>query len=296
MSDTLPTITINGEKLPSEAITYEFSRIARFYAEHMPEDQVRKQLPALREQAINQAIGAKLLFLEAEKLDIQVPETDIDKSVFAMAKQVGGMDKLRAQLKKQGLTEKSLRDQIRRGRRVDMLVERICSQTPEPTEEEAREHFEAHKDEYTKQERVLCQHILITPKDTSEEAHKAASDKLSEIRARVLAGADFGDEATANSDCPSGKNGGSLGWFSRGMMVPEFDKAAFDMKVGDVSDIIKTQFGYHIIYKTDHEAPQEASFDEAHDSVMDFLRHAKRGETLAAHVNELRAKADVVVR
>ena len=65
--------------------------------------------------------------------------------------------------------------------------------------------------------------------------------------------------------------------------------------VGDVSDIVKTQFGYHLIYKTDHEAPQEASFEEAHDSVRDFLRHAKRGETLAAHVNELRAKADISI-
>ena len=116
-----------------------------------------------------------------------------------------------------------------------------------------------------------------------------------EIRARVLAGANFGDEATAHSDCPSGKNGGSLGWFSHGMMVPEFDEAAFGMKVGDVSDIVKTQFGYHLIYKTDHEVPQEASFEEAHDSVRDFLRHAKRGETLAAHVNELRAKADISI-
>ncbi len=295
MSDTLPTITINGEKLPPDAITYELSRLVRFYADHMPEDQVRAQLPALREQAISQAIGAKLLFLEAEKLDIQVPDADVDRSVFAMAKQCGGMEKLRAQLKKQNLTEKTLRGQIRRGRRVDILVERICSQTPEPTEEEVRQHFEDHKDEYTKQERVLCQHILVTPKDGSEAAHQAAKDKLSEIRARVIAGADFGDEATAHSDCPSGKNGGSLGWFSHGMMVPEFDKAAFEMKVGDVSDIVKTQFGYHLIYKTDHEAPQEASFEEAHDSVRDFLRHAKRGETLAAHVNELRAKADVRV-
>ena len=296
MSDTLPTITINGEKLAPEAVTYELSRLVQFYAQHgMPEEQVRSQLPELRQQAISQAIGAKLLFLEAERLDIQVPDEDIDRSVFAMARQCGGMQKLRDQLKKQNLTEKTFREQIRRGRRVDILVEKVCSQTPEPTEDEIKQHFEDHKDEYTKQERVLCQHILITPKDDSEAAHTAAKDKLMEIRARVLNGADFGDEATANSDCPSGKNGGSLGWFSHGMMVPEFDKAAFEMKVGDVSDVIKTQFGYHIIYKTDHEAPQEASFDEAHDNVRDFLRHAKRGETLAAHVNELREKADIVI-
>lgn len=296
MSDTLPTITVNGEQITPETVTYELSRIVQFYAQHMPEDQVRAQLPALREQAIKQAIGDKLLFDEAEKLDIKVPEEDIDRSIFNMAKQCGGMEKLRAQLKKQNLTEKTFREQIRRGRRVDILVQQICSQTPEPSEEELQQHFEDHKEEYTKQERVLCQHILVTPKDDSEAAHQDAKNKLSEIRARVIAGADFGDEATAHSDCPSGKNGGSLGWFSHGMMVPEFDKAAFELKVGDVSDIIKTQFGYHLIYKTDHEAPQEASFDEAHDNIRDFLRHAKRGETLAAHVNELRDKAEIIIK
>ena len=150
--------------------------------------------------------------------------------------------------------------------------------------------------EFGKEAQVRAQHILVTPKSQSPDDKLAALKKIRDIRDRVAAGSDFAEEAAAHSDCPSGKQaGGSLGWFSHGMMVPEFDKAAFEMKVGDVSDIVKTQFGYHLIYKTDHEAPQEASFDEAHDTVRDFLRHAKRGETLAAHVNELRAKADIVI-
>jgi peptidyl-prolyl cis-trans isomerase C len=93
--------------------------------------------------------------------------------------------------------------------------------------------------------------------------------------------------------CPSGKEGGSLGWFGRGMMVPEFDQAVFSMNVGDVSDIIETQFGYHIILKTDHEAPREADFDDVREQIRDFIRHARRGEAMTVYVDELKSKATI---
>ena len=293
MADRIPNITVNGEPIPPQAIEHELSRLVQFYAQHMPEEEVRKQLDTLRARAVEQAIGSRLLFDEASRLDIPVPDDEIDQSVYAMAREIGGMDKLRAQLKKQGISEATLREQFRRGKKVDKLVERIVSEAGEPTEEECREHFEAHRDEYSKGERVLAQHILITPKDRSDEAKKAARDKIEEIRKRVMDGADFGDEASAHSDCPSGKNGGSLGWFSRGMMVPAFEKAAFDMEVGQVSDIVETQFGYHIIYKTDAEAATGADFEEAKESVRDFLHHSRRGELLSRHVAELHKNAKI---
>lgn len=295
MADKIPNILVDGEVVPPQAIEHELARLVQFYSQHMPEEELRKQLDVLRSRAIDQAIGSKLLFLEAEKLNIQVPKEDIDNSIFGMAKELGGMDKLREQLKKQNLSEEIFREQIRRGRRVDILVSQIVSEASEPTEEEARDHFEAHKDEYTKPERVLAQHILITPKDGSDASKKEALEKIEAIRERVLAGADFGDEATKYSDCPSGKNGGSLGWFSKGMMVPPFEQAAFGMEVGGVSDVVETQFGFHIILKTDHEEPQNADFEEAKESVRDFLHHSKRGELLSKHVKMLRDKAKVEI-
>jgi peptidyl-prolyl cis-trans isomerase C len=93
--------------------------------------------------------------------------------------------------------------------------------------------------------------------------------------------------------CPSGKEGGSLGWFGRGMMVPEFDQAVFAMKDGEVSDVIETQFGYHIIYKTAHEEAGEADFDAVREQIRDFIRHSRRGEAMSAYVEELRSKATV---
>ncbi len=294
MSDTIPTITVNGEPVPAQAVSYELERLVKFHAQHgMPEEQIRQQLPALRERAIDQAIGEKLLFMEADELDIRVSDQEVDESVFKMAREVGGMEKLRSVLARQKLDEKTLREQIRRGRRVDKLVEQIVASAGEPTEDEIKEHFAQHRNEYSRPERALAQHILITPDGDTPESKATARKKISTIRERVVNGADFSAEAKAHSHCPSKDKGGSLGWFSRGMMVPAFESAAFGMKDGEVSDIVETQFGYHIIYRTGHEDAKEADFDEAHESVRDFLRHAKRGEALSAHVAELRKKADV---
>ena len=286
---------LNGHEIPKEAVEHELNRLIRFYVSHgMPEEQLRSQLQTLKERAEEQALGTALLFEEAERLEIPVTDEEVDKSVARMASEAGGPDRLRAILAKQGSDVKTLRTEIRRGRRVDKLVERITSAVPEPTEEEARAFYESHRSEFGKEGQVRAQHILVTPKDGSKEAKDAALAKIRAIKARVEAGSDFGEEAAAHSDCPSGKQaGGSLGWFSRGMMVKEFDEAAFSLPVGGLSDIVETQFGYHVILKNDEQPASVPDFLEARDRVMDLLRHDRRGKALAAHVDELRREARI---
>ena len=106
----------------------------------------------------------------------------------------------------------------------------------------------------------------------------------------------FVREAKEHSDCPSGAEGGSLGWFGRGMMVPEFDKAAFEMKCGEVSDVIETQFGYHIILKTDEKAGGPQTLVDVADQIRDLLRHQARGRAMDAYVAELREKVKIEYR
>jgi len=292
----IANVTVNGQVIPPTAIEYEFARLVRFYAQHMPEEQVRAQAPLLRQRAVDQAIGAKLLFDEAAKLDLVVTDADVDEKAQEVAEQVGGREKLDAMLKKQGVSREAFRAQLKSGLRVDKLVARISAGVPDPREDDIRTHFDLHKEEYKRAARIRAQHILIKPRDDSPQAKFDAIGKLNEIRGRVLGGGDFGEEAAAHSDCPSGKSAaGSLGWFSAGMMVPAFDEAVFAMKVGELSDVIETPFGFHLIYKNDQEAEADASFDDVRDSIRDFLRHAARGEAVAAHVAELREKATVEI-
>ena len=286
---------VNGHEIPNKAIEYELNRLIRFYAQHgMTDEQVRAQLPLLRKRAEEQAVGTALLFEEAAAVDPPVTDEELEESVRRMADEAGGPDKLRDLLAKQGQDVPRLREEIRRGKKVDKLVAQVTAGAPEPTEEEARAFFDEHRAEFGKEAQVRAQHILVTPKSQSPQDKLDALAKIRAIRERIAGGSDFATEAAAHSDCPSGRQaGGSLGWFSHGMMVKEFDEAAFALPVGGLSDIIETQFGFHVILKNDEQKESVPDFAEARERVLDLLRHDRRGKALADHVAELRAKASI---
>ncbi len=291
----MKTAVVNGVEISEEAVSFELDRLVRFYMSHsMSMEDVKKNLPKLEEKALEQAIGAKLLLDRSAQLDIPVSAADIDAEIAKVVMQVGGEENYRKALAAQNITEEAFRKELEKGARVNKLVEQACSSVPEPTEEDVTACYEARKDEFVSPHEVLCQHILVkTAEDDIPEAKSAAFEKIRAIRERVVAGGDFAAEAKANSDCPSGAEGGSLGWFGRGMMVPEFDKAAFEMKKGEVSDIVTTQFGYHIIYKADERGGEAKTLVDVHDQLKDLLRHEARGRAMDAFVAELRENATI---
>ncbi len=286
---------INGQEISGEAVQFELDRLVRFYMSHgMTIDEVKKNLPKLEEKALEQAIGAKLLLDRAAQLDLPVTAKDIDAEVQKVITQVGGEENYQKALEAQGITEEAFRRELEKGARVNMLVNQACAHVADPTEDEVAAFYAAHKAEYVVPAQVLCQHILVKSEAGDlPEAKSAAFEKIREIRERIVAGGDFAEEAKKHSDCPSGKEGGSLGWFGRGMMVPEFDACAFDMKKGEVSNIVTTQFGYHIIYKADERGGGEQTLVDVHDQIKDLLRHEARGRAMDAFVAELREKAQI---
>ena len=283
---------VNGVEIAGEAVQFELDRLVRFYMSHgMTMDEVKKNLPKLEEKAMDQAIGAKLLLDRAQQIDVPVSAADIDAEVAKVVTQVGGEENFKKALEAQGITEIAFRKELEKGAKVNKLVEQACAGVPDPTEDEVAAFFEAHKAEFVTPPQVLCQHILVKGSDDK------ALDKIKEIRERIVSGkSDFAAEAKAHSDCPSGQEGGSLGWFGRGMMVPEFDKVAFEMKKGEVSGVVSTQFGYHIIYKADEKGGGAQTLVDVHDQVKDLLRHEARGRAMDSFVAELKANAQIEYR
>ena len=285
----MKTAIVNGQEISAEAVNFELDRLVRFYMGHgMTMAEIRQNLPKLEAKALDQAIGAKLLLDQAARLDIPVTEKDIDAEVARVVQQVGGEENYKKALAAQGISEADFRKELEKGARVNMLVNQACAHVADPTEDEVTAFYEAHKQEYVEPHQVLCQHILV------KGSNDAALDKIKEIRERIVNDkADFAEEAKKHSDCPSGAQGGSLGWFGRGMMVPEFDKAAFEMKKGEVSGVVTTEFGYHIIYKADEKGGGQQTIVDVHDQIKDLLRHEARGKAMDAYVAELREKATI---
>ena len=285
----MKTAVVNGYEISAEAVNFELDRLARFYMSHgMTAEELRRNLPKLEAKALEQAIGAKLLLDQAQRLDLPVTAKDVDAEVARVVQQVGGEENYKKALAAQGISEADFRKELEKGARVNMLVNQACAHVADPTEDEVTAFYEAHKAEYVEPHQVLCQHILV------KGSNDAALDKIKEIRERIVSDkADFAEEAKKHSDCPSGAQGGSLGWFGRGMMVPEFDKAAFEMKKGEVSGIVTTEFGYHIIYKADEKGGGQQTIVDVHDQIKDLLRHEARGKAMDAYVADLREKATI---
>ena len=284
--------SVNGQEISGEAVQFELDRLVRFYMSHgMTMEEVKKNLPKLEERALEQAIGAKLLLDRAAQLELPVTAADIDAEVAKVVAQVGGEENFHKALAAQKITEAAFRKELEKGARVNLLVNQACAHVADPTEAEVAAFYEAHKTEYVTPPQVLCQHILVKGSDDK------ALDKIKAIRERIVSGAaDFAEEAKQHSDCPSGAQGGSLGWFGPGMMVPEFDKAAFAMKKGEVSGVVSTQFGYHIIYKADERTGGQQTLVDVHDSIKDLLRHEARGKAMDVFVQELRDAAKIEYR
>ncbi len=283
---------VNGQIIPPEAVEHELNRLVKFYSAHLSSTELQRQMPALQAKAREQAVGARLLLEESARLDLRVPAADIQEKLNELIVQCGGRQTFERLLDEQQTSEATIRTGIEQGRRVDLLVARVTQGVADPTEADLRAHFEAHREEYARPERAALAHILIRfePGQTAERA--TARSRLETLRRELEAGADFAALASLHSECPSGReNGGHLGWVSRGMMVPPFEQAGFALEVGQLSEVVETPFGLHLIRKTDHQAGGPAEYDDVRENIRDFLRHVARGRAVSAYVDELRAKA-----
>ncbi|HLR36377.1 MAG TPA: peptidylprolyl isomerase [Tissierellales bacterium] len=150
------------------------------------------------------------------------------------------------------------------------------------TEGEITEYYNNHKEEFTKPKSVKASHILVKEE---EEANKIL-DELNN-------GLSFEDAASKYSQCPSKANGGDLGEFTKGKMVPEFEKVAFELEIGKLSEPVKTQFGYHLIKVVDKKEAGVKSLEEAKSQVSQLVNGLKQQEKYLDKTNELKEKYEI---
>ncbi len=176
--------------------------------------------------------------------------------------------------------EKAL-EQLKKSLLAQYSVSKLMSQI-EATEEEAIAYFEENKSDFSTDETVVASHILI---ETLEEANSIIEE--------IKGGLEFSTAAQQYSSCPSKNAGGNLGKFGKGQMVPEFEVATFAMNVGDVSEPVKTQFGYHIIQLNEKNAAGEKSFDEVKDEVAKKVVYNKQAAAYGEKQEALKNKFKV---
>ena len=196
----------------------------------------------------------------------------------------------------QGFADDFLLAREAKARGAESVEVLLADGLAEPTEDELRAEWARELKENPAlgrvEERVEASHILaLCPRTATEEEEAAARAKIGALRDRVLAGEDFAAVAREASDCPSRDRGGALGWFGHGVMVPEFEQAAFSQPVGETGEPVRTEYGFHLVLVTGREPGRALAFEEVREDVSERLRLRLLEERRLALLETLRAAA-----
>lgn len=284
--------TVNGVAIKRSDFEREFFAIKNRFG--MTEKMDAKQEGEIRKTVLEKMIGGELLYQASKKKGIKVEAKAVDAELNQLKKRFPGDKEFKEAIKRSGTSEAELRSQMQQNLAIQRLIDQDFVAKTTITAEEAKDFYEKNKEKFKQPEQVKASHILIETKPDAPEADKkAARAKIEGLLKKVKAGEDFAKLAQENSQCPSSSKGGDLGYFAKGQMVPPFETAAFGLKVGEVSGIVETQFGYHIIKVTDKKAESQVAFDTAKDQIMQRMKMAKVQEAVGRYVEELAKGAKI---
>jgi peptidyl-prolyl cis-trans isomerase C len=287
-------VTVNGREVLEEQVAQEVSRLLSQLSGRVDPQQLESMRDMIRQQAVDNMINRMLLEQEAEKNKIEVTDEQISERVAQVKGGFSSDEAFTEQLAASGLTEAGFLQEVELAISIEKLLDERTSGLSSTDEAEARSFYDENVDRFKQAEQVRASHILLPAEEADGEAQKTEKrQKLEGILAEARGGADFAELAKEHSSCPSKARGGDLGFFPRGQMVKEFEDAAFVLKVGQISDVVETQFGYHIIKLTDKKAASTVPFDETKSEIIGFLESQKQQKAVASYIDSLRTAASI---
>jgi peptidyl-prolyl cis-trans isomerase C len=251
----------------------------------------------IQHDVLDEMIGRELLLQEGKK---HLP-ADVDQKAQAqietVKKQFGGDEQFKDTLAQTGITPEEYAKHVHDNVIIQETIRQLVDKEVKVTPEEIKSFYDQNPEQFRQPERVRASHILIrVPPNASDDVKKEKRAQIEAARSLVKAGDKFADVARKVSEDPgSAAKGGDLDFFPRGAMVPEFDAAAFSLKTNELSGIITTQFGYHVLLVTDRKAAQTVPFDQVKEELGQFLKQRKGNDVARNHVAELRKTAKVEV-
>ncbi len=288
--------TVNGTEVTEGEIRGLVAQAMQRFGGQLPPQQLQMMMPQMREMATSQAIDRVLLAEAAQKSGIQVADEKVEEMVTRAKESLPEGLTLEEALKEMNLDVDSWKTEIKSQMQIEELVSQKIAEAPEATEEEVKAFYDAHPQYFETPATVTASHILLgfEEGDTDEvKAEKKA--KLEGIKKQIDEGGDFAVLAKEHSSCPSSQKGGDLGSFGKGQMVPPFEKAAFTMEPGELSGIVETSFGYHLIKVTKKSDAGKQPLEDAKGQISQHLNQQNKEGAWTTYVESLRKDADIVM-
>jgi peptidyl-prolyl cis-trans isomerase C len=301
-----PAVTVNGqvvtEKLVADRLAVAMKQYGSRLANLPPQfaEQMQKQMKG---QILDRLVLERLLDEQVKAGHLEATEQDamaeIEKTVARQQPPMTVAD-FQARVEAQGGNFQDVKDEFRRGIGYRKVLEGQWAGKADVTDEQAKQYYDANPKQFEQPEQIRASHILILtrPTDPNSDPNKvkaAAKEKTQKLLSQIKAGGDFAALAKDNSQDPgSAAQGGDLGFFPREAMVKEFEDAAWALQKDQVSDLVETQYGYHIIKMTDHKDASKTTFDEAKAGIVDDLSGEKKNAITKDYLQSLKDKAKIV--
>jgi foldase protein PrsA len=246
------------------------------------------QLKNIIEQGAVQLAERKILLAAAAKANAVVTPEEFEKAMQAQYAQAGGEPAFLEALKGMGVSIDHVKKSVREGLTINKYLEGVVAAGAKVTEDEIKK---AYQEETTAGKTASVRHILLLTQGKTEPEKAEAKKKIEDILARAEAGEDFAELAKQYSEDPGSKdNGGLYEDFPRGHMVKPFEDAAFSVPVGEMSGIVETTYGYHIIKVVDRKK-ETRSFEKVRGEIETRLKEARQGTLVVDHIKALKDKA-----
>lgn len=287
-----PVAVVNGENISKEELDKALNEAAQASGIQPSELTADQKMEGYR-QILDDLITDKLITKAA--VDITVTDEEVESEIAKLRAQFPTEEEFVAQLTAVGQTPEKVATALQKLIQQRKWVESQIGDSANVTDADIAKFYEENKQEFEQPEQVKASHILfLTKPDDTEEVSNAQLAKAKEAAAKAKKGGDFAALAKEMSEEPgASESGGDLGFFSKDRMVPEFSEAAFQLKTGDISEPVRTQFGWHVIKVEDKKEAGTSPLEEVKAQLSAYLKQDKQRKAVGDLIAKLRADAKI---
>ncbi len=247
-------------------------------------------------QAVGSLVASELVYQKAVASGMKATDAEVQAEFSKAMKSLGSDGEFNAALASRGLDRQTYMKELSRSLTVEHFIRETVGKKITVTPAEVAQYYNEHKNDFSHPELVRTSHILfVVPEGASAEQDRVAEQRAQAILARVKKNEDFAKLAKENSMDESASKGGDLGLVSKGNLDPEYEKVAFSLPVGGVSDPVRTRAGYHIIKVTDKKKEGIADIEDVRESLTEYLRNEKTNAEVQKMVEGLKTAAKIEI-
>ncbi len=297
-SDSTVVALVNGEPIHYSDVDKGIKEVMSQLEKDPSQFGNLKPDTTLRKEILDWLVSTRLLVQEAQKLNINVEDSEVEMLVNTIKRRFPSEQKFLDALQEADLSIEQFKTNLTKELIVQKLLEQqLGSQIKDISDEDALKYYNEHGIELMQNEQIRVHHILFKVAETADPAKvKSVENKANSVLMRIKKGEDFEAIARQYSEDPSALKGGDIGFFSRGDMIKNFEDAAFALKVGEVSNLVRTPLGFHIIRLDERKSSQKIPFEEVKVSIKLKLKQEHTNSLMQQYVEKLKSKADIKIR